>query len=148
MANLAGTIRDAIDSTVGTTVGATYQSLRRVYSPEENDFRNIAKAYGVRFGSASPVDQILNAYTVDHDFDVLITGRAVNRQDDADIQTTLTEIYDQIDDITVELTRTKIGLPLIVMTVGVPTISAPEFFENEVVLITATYAVRYRQALK
>lgn len=146
--NIVEQIYDQIVTVTDSALGTgTYTRLRKVFSPEENDLRNINQAFGVRHGAASTADGVTRVYTMDHGFEVLLAKRASTRNSDLTIQETINELYDKADDVFRNIHLTKLNLPSIVLIVDSPNIGVPEILENECVLLTLGFNVKYRSAI-
>jgi hypothetical protein len=148
MSNIVSQIHTAIDTLVATQLGASYQRMRKMYNPGENDLRNSKSCYAVLHGSASNAEGVTRVYTLNHAFRVQIMTTFVDRLDDSKIQTEINSLYDKIDAILVNMHLTKLGLSSIVLLVNEPSIDEPQIlFENTAVLISFGINVRYRNAI-
>lgn len=146
--NIVEQIYDSIVTVTDAALGTgTYTRLRKVFQPEENDFRNVNQAFGVRHQSAFSAAGVTRVYTMDHGFEVLLVKRASNRDSDLTVQETINELYDKADDVFRNIHLTKVGLPSIVLIVDTPQIGAPEILENGCVLLTLGFNVKYRSAI-
>lgn len=147
MSTIVEDIFDAITTTVQTAVGASYLPLRRVFDPAQNDFRTVAKGFGVRHAEASSADGVNRVYTLDHRFEVVLTRAFVDRNDDAAIQEAINELYDKADEVLKASFLTKLGLSSVILIVDSPTIGAPEILPNSAVSLVVGFNVKYRQAI-
>jgi hypothetical protein len=147
MSNLVEQIRSGI-TTIITTNLSGYNSMRFVQSPERNDSRTIEKSYGVRALSASFADNgVLKTYTLDHDFEVILARRYIERDNDDNLLTVIDDLFNQADTIFVKALGTKLSLPTIVSNVHSPTLSEPEVLDNSIVLLRIGFTVNYRNTL-
>lgn len=147
MSAVVGDIHAAIKTLAASVLGASYNELKYIYSPEKNDLRNIKTAYAVTHGQASSADGVTRVYTMDQVFTLIIVKRAIRRDSDDDIQTVINEIYSKADDFLVQAFLTKLGLSSTVLIVDQPEISEPEILDNESVLIRVSFNVKYRKAI-
>lgn len=146
--NIVEQIYDGIVTVTDAALGTgTYTRLRKVFSPEQNDFRSVNQAFGVRHQGASSAAGVTRVYTMDHAFEVVLAKRASSRDSDLTIQETINELYDKADDVFRNIHLTKLALPSIVLIVDTPTIGAPEILDNECVLLTLGFNVKYRSAI-
>lgn len=148
MSNIVTQIHGAIETLVATQLGGTYEKMRKIYNPSENDMRNAKSSYAVLHGAASNAEGVTRVYTLNHSFRVQVMTSFVDRLDNANIQTEINSLYDKIDAILVNMHLTKLGLPSIVLLVNEPSIDEPQvLFENTAVLISFGINVRYRNAI-
>lgn len=146
--NIVEQIYDQIVILTDLALGTgTYTRLRKVFNPEQNDFRNVNQAFGVRHGSASTADGVTRVYTMDHTFEVLLAKRASSRDTDLTIQETMNELYNKADEVFRTIHLRKLNLPSIVLIVDSPNIGEPEVLDNECVLLTLGFNVKYRSAI-
>jgi len=145
--NVVEQIYDSITAITQTVLGVEYKPLRRVFNPTLNDLRSSEKAFGVLHGAASSSDGVMRFYTLDHSFQVLLSRRFVDRQDDVAIQETINNLYDHADGLLVEMFLKKLNLTSIVMIVDRPSISEPEILDNQAVLLRVGFNVKYRNQI-
>lgn len=143
---VVGDVHAAILALCGSTLSGAVQ-LRRVFQPEENDFRHPNMAYGVRHLSASPASTVTRVYTLDHSFEVLLGKRFVDRDSDSDKQAVINALYEQAHALFVAMVNTKLGLASSVLNVEQLSFTEPEILANEIALLRAQFVVKYRQAL-
>ena len=148
MATIVENIVDNSKSTAATVLGAGYKELRFVYAVEKNDIRSAEKAYSVRPLSAIPAESTVKAYTVDHQFELVLTDTIGRSDDDTQRTDALMVMYDKIDEIFKAFINTKLSLPATVLWVSSPSISEPEFvLDNKLVILRMQYTVKYRSLL-
>lgn len=148
MATIVQDILTNVKSTASTVLGALYKELRFVYSIEKNDLRSTEKAYSCRPLSASPAETITRHYTLDHQFELVLTDTIGRADDDTQRFDALHVMYDKADEIFKELVNTKLGLPATVLLVTSPSMSEPEFInDNKLVILRMQFTVKYRSAL-
>ena len=151
MSTVVADIRTGIESRVSTSLGATYQKLRRFYDPEQNDFRAVKKGYAVvQLGAIdASTEGTFKHYTLDQQFDVLLTNTFSDRGDDADIQTAIEVLYDEADKLLVDFLGTGLNTISVtdgmVLTTNQPGLSEPEILANSAVLLRVSFNVKYRR---
>lgn len=148
---MANTVKDIIDNSRTVMIntlalsGDTWQQLRNFYDIEKNDIRSAAKAFGIKPLSAAPENTVTNFYTVDHTFEIILTDTITRVEGDSERETALTEIYNQLDEIFKQLQNSKINGTANVLLVSQPSISEPEFLDdNKFLVVRAQYVVKYR----
>lgn len=144
--NIVEQIHDAIVSLVQTNL-PTYQRLKRIFEPEQNDLRNAEKGFGVRMLSASNRAGPMRHYALDHGFEIVFSRTFQERLDDDKINDVILDLYNQIDTIIVQAFLTKLSLPLVVDLVDSPSISEPQILENKAVILRLQLNVKYRNAI-
>lgn len=146
--NLVEQIHTAIKSKVTTALGASYKELQFVFDVSKNSERGMASAYGVRPLAASNASGVTQHYTLDQQFEVILTGLAARTNSDSDKFTLIFSLYDKVDEIFNTCFLTKLGLPSIVMIVDSPNISEVEFFdENQFIVLRFTMNIKYRRQI-
>ncbi len=149
MSNIVEQINDGLTSLIATELGATYSELDFVFDITRNNLRNSVKRYGVMPAFAANSITITKNYSADHEFQVILVERYVNKdKTDSGQKAKLFEMYDSMDTILKKIYLSKVGLPAIVLSVGDFILEAPEFIEEDkVAVLRATLTVKYRQAL-
>ena len=148
MSALVSNILTQTKSVISTELGATYQELPFIYDVSKNNLRRAEKAYGVRPLSALPTEGVTKVYTLDHDFEVILSDTFARGDSDSQRETALNTMYDKADEIFKALIATKINLAATVLHVFGPTLSEPEFFDdNKMVILRMQYTVKYRSTL-
>jgi hypothetical protein len=148
MATIVQNILNNVKSTAATVLGATYKELRYVYAIEKNDLRSSEKAYSCRPLSASPAESIVRHYTLDHQFELVLTDTVGRSDDDSQRFDILHTMYDKADEIFKELVNTKLSLSSTVLNVASPSMSEPEFInDNKLVILRMQFTVKYRSEL-
>ena len=140
--NLVTQVHDELVSRCGTILGADWVRLKKVFDPTQNDFRSIAKGFGVRHGAASPDADATKVFILSHTFDIVLTSRAANRDSDIEIQTRLNELYSKADDIFKDAVRSKLELYFVTHVDGLK-FAEPQVLNNGAILLTASIDVRY-----
>ena len=124
---------------------STYKELRYIHSVENNDIRNATNGFAVRPLGASTAESVLKTYTLDHEFELILTNTDPRRLNDSQIEDALDDMYDQADDVFVKFVNSNLALPGIVLRVSDPTISEPELLnEEKLIVLRMQYTVKYR----
>jgi len=148
MSNLVGAIIAGMKSTISTTLGSTYSELRYIYDMEKNDSRTSKLSFGVKPLAADPAESLLRSFTLDQGFEILLADTVPRTHDDVQREEALVVIYDKADDIFKAMVNTKIGIPGIVLNINGPSLSEPEIFEsNTIILVRMGVIVKYRSQL-
>lgn len=148
MATIVGDIIDSMKSIIATELGATYQELKYVYNVEKNNLRSMEKAYGVRPVDAATAESVTKAFTLDHSFEIILTDSVARTDTDVQRTDAIKVMYDKGDEIFKDFINTKIALPLVVLDVRAPSISEPEFVDdNKMVILRFQTVVKYRSNL-
>lgn len=149
MTNLVEQINDGIESRISTVLGATFTKLDYVFDVERNQSKKNNKRYASRPLSATTVATINRAFTLDHDFEIILTQdyKEKNKTDLEQQQATM-DLFSRMDDIYKDLYNTKIGLPSIVLNIPVISIAEPEYIEeHHIVVLRGIVVVKYRNNL-
>lgn len=147
MSTIVTSIFNAIKTETQTILGASYVELRKIFNPESEDNRNILSAFAIRHGAAAYADGVTRVYTLDQKFEVLLVNRAVNRDDDAAVQTTFNVLYDKADDLLRNFFLKKLGLSTVILTIDQPELSEPVLLDNDAALLIVGFNVKYRQPI-
>lgn len=146
MANIVQQIYDSI-TTLTEAELPSFKKMRRVFAPNENDFRSAKNSFGVIHKSASDAAGVTKVYTLDHSFEVLLMSTFVSGNDDLDKQTVINSLYDAADELLKLFFLSKLGLPGLVLLVSNPAIAEPEILNNEAVVLRVSFDVKYRNAI-
>lgn len=141
--NYVGQIHDAILTSLGTTLGSPWVKLRKVFKPEENDLRVLEKAYGCLHGEAPNFAGAEEAFVYDQQFTVILSRRASNRDDDAEIQTVINDLYDKMDNCLRAIILTQLGLSNIILDIDAPAMGEPEVLDNGAVILRSTFNIKH-----
>lgn len=142
MSNAVEQIYDQLVTLTQTELGAGWQRLKKVFQPEQNDFRNISQGWAIRHGAASPDTDATKVFILSHRFDIILADRAANRDSDLAVQERLNALYSKADDIFKEAVKTKLSLFFVTHVDGL-TFAEPQILENGAILLTAGVDVRY-----
>ena len=140
--NTVEQIYDSLVSISETALGPTWQRLKKVFKPEENDFRNIEQAFAIRHGAATPDTDATKVFILSHKFDILLADRSANRDNDLAIQERLNVLFDKADEIFQESVKTKLNLHMVTHVDGLE-FQEPQLLDNGCILLTASLDVRY-----
>ena len=149
MSTVVKSVYDALKSNVTTTLGADWTELRFLFDVEQNDQRTLEQGFGVTPLAAVDNPSILKTYTLDQDFQIILTRTQGREIDDTDKINALLDagfLYDQASEIFKSVLNTQLGIPAIVMSVSNPNMDAPLFLANAVVL-NITVTVKWRETL-
>ena len=151
MSTVVADIRTGIEGRVATLLGASYQKLRRFYTAEQNTQRGAEKGYAVIEGAASDASSegTFKFYTLDQEFQIIIVDTIARDTEDSFKQTVAEELYDKADEMLVDFLGSGLGTISvtngIILTTNSPSISEPEFLENNSVLLRVSLNVKYRR---
>jgi hypothetical protein len=102
----------------------------------------------VRHGVGYDAPGVVDAYTVDQAFEILVGKLNPRRMDEKELQIILNDIYDKLDQITVKIFQSKLNLPELVINVFDPSIDPPELTnDKEFAALRMQIYVRYRSNL-
>lgn len=135
-------VHAALLDTCSVVLGASWQRLKKVFEPAQNDLRNIELGYGVRHGAAGPSEDITVVYSMAHQFDILLTDRSANRDNDLAVQDRINSLYDKADQIFKKALQTRLSLPFVTLVSGLR-FEKPELLENGAILLIASLDVNY-----
>lgn len=149
MANLVAQIHANLKTIAASTLGADYHELRDTIDLDQNDERTIHNGFAVRHGDAFPaLENLVNAYSMDHNFEVVLTKRNPRHDKDTELQAALNELYSKADDLFVQFFQTKLRLPELVVHLFEPQVLEPEFYQDKAyAALRLQMLVRYRQSL-
>lgn len=119
-----------------------WQRLKKVFQPEQNDFRNIEMGFGIRHGAAGSDTDATKVFILSQRFEILLVHRAANRDSDLAVQERLHTLYSKADDIFQESVRSKLSLGFVTHVDGLD-FAEPSVLENGSVLLVAGMDVRY-----
>ena len=140
--NTVTQIYDSLVTISEGVLGPDWQRLKKVFAPEQNDFRNIEQGFAIRHGAATPDADATKVFILSHKFEILLADRAANRDSDLAIQDRLNVLYDKADEIFKEAVRGKLGLTFVTHVDQLEFLE-PQTLENGAILLTASLEVRY-----
>lgn len=148
MANVVEQINNAITSRVTNVLGSTYSQLDYILDVSKNQFFGNKRRFGVRPLSGASVIGVTRQYTIDQEFEIIITHDFVNVTNDSDQRAKQFILYDQMDSIFVDLFLTKANIPNIILNIEAITLGEPEFnLDESLAVLRSQIVVKYRQAL-
>jgi len=131
-----------LEAQVATTLGATWSELDYVYNLEANGAKSIDLRYGVGSGEGSSVAGTTKAITVDFNFFVVLTKSFKNRSDDSNQRTVLSEIYDQLETININVFQKKLGNSAVLLVSDL-SYSEPEVI-HEGLAVRVDFIIKFR----
>ena len=133
---------------IANELGSDYQELQFIYDIEKNTLRGARLAYGIRPLNAFTAEGVTRVYTLDHEFEVILTDTFARGDNDSQREASLNTMYDKSDEIFKELVNKKINLANFVLNLFNPSISEPEFLDdNKFIILRFQFTVKYRSAL-
>lgn len=133
-----------LSAEVSTLLGASWSELDYIYDLEKNNWKNSDKRYGVGVRAGSSVTGTTKAITVDQEFFVVLTETFVNRSDDANERTVLSDIYDKFDTIKNNIFQSKINNSSTVLVVSELSYEGPQNPHEGTVAVTMNFVIKYR----
>lgn len=141
-------IHGAIKSGVASVLGASFHELQDTINLEANNLRVAKNGYAVKHGAIISAAGVTRVYTTDQVFEIILSQTNPRKDNDTSLQTTINELYDLADSIFVELLRTKLNLPGVVLNVFNPSITAPEFVNGkEFTILRFRVVVKFRNVV-
>lgn len=146
MSNIAEQVREAMESIIATEL-PTFSQLRYKLDVSKNTGPGNGRGFGVTAGPAVATETVTKTITLDHGFNVKLMDNFRKQQSDAAAIDVIDDLYDKHDEISKVMAEKKAGLPAIVIVVTLDSIDEPEILEDEAVLLTANYTVKYRSLI-
>ena len=143
MSNVS-TILTALEDQVSSTLGANWQELKYVYDLEKNDGRANDMRYGIGVGAGETVPGTTKSVTMDHNFFVVLTRGIVNRSDGTQERAAISEIYDEFEQIQINVFQKKLGIPSVVHLVSSITMEEPEVIGSGTISIRGNFTIKHR----
>jgi hypothetical protein len=147
MGAVFGTILSSFKSEVATALGGSVSELEFTRQIEKNDFRSAKDRYGVRRLGGVSSEGVTRVYTLDHDYQVRLTARAIERLSEDDIEAAEDTLYSRADDVIKRVVLTKAGEPASVLLVNLVSIDEPQRIGEEILVLDVNFTVRFREAL-
>lgn len=135
-------ILTSLESQVSATLGASWKELDYVYDLEANSTRSIDLRYGVGASEGVSVLGTTKAVTVDFNFFVILSKSFKNRSCDAKQRTVLSEIYDEFENINVNVFQKKLGNAQVLLVSDL-SYSEPEVI-HEGLAVRVDFLIKYR----
>lgn len=145
---LVSGIHTSLTNAVSGFLGSDWTKLRYFRDLDKNDERTFDKGYYVVIGSGTPVDSVINSYTIDQDFDIILT-RVNPRHETSDDGTIeiIKELHDYAEDI-MQLLSTTNASNSNVCLIGEPSFSEPEILKDgKYINLTFSFIIKYRKKL-
>lgn len=148
-----GTTTDLVTSVkarMAAVLGPDFSELYNLTEIEKNSFKGADKRYGVKANQADEVPGTTCHLTIDQEFEMTLTNGFYSnaKGSDEDKRTKTLELQDLMNDIYRDLKVNKAGRPDLVIHTLDLSIQEPEYLEeNHVVVITATFTLKYRYTL-
>lgn len=143
MSTRVQTIYDLIKTRTAAVLGVEWSEMRKIFDPSQNDIRMAEKSYGVLPGEAPNFASAQQVFVFDHAFQVILSRRAVNRDDDSEILDITMDLYSKGDDILRDLCILKSLASANVIDVDTPSMQAPEVLENGAVILRLGFIVKH-----
>lgn len=149
MATTVANIMTAVKESITGLLGAPWHEMRNVNDLEKNnDLRSGSNSFGIRPLDAQNVATVTNSYMLDHLFEVVLMQSLPRKDDTAQSNAALVDLYDKQDEIFKQLARTKLTLFAVVIDVHDPELIAPEYVKGgSFVALRQQFRVKYRQAI-
>jgi hypothetical protein len=138
-------IVDGIEAViVANTTG--YQKSKYSFDLTQNNLRTSKKVYAVRPKAASPTSSAIKAWTLDQEFEIVLSDEFVNKdKSDSATSTALYGLYTDLEEIGKKILITKLGLSNFVLAVQTMDISEPDIDnDNNIVTITSTVVIKFK----
>lgn len=143
------TIVQDITTGIETRIAAVWTGsaiLDYVLDVSKNNFDNANDRYGVRPLEAVTVAGVTRYYTLEQNFEIILTKEFINDHGDSKQREVSYVLYDKMDDVFKDLFQTKIGLSSTVLNVGDLTLLDPEYLKTTAI-IKGVVTVTYRKAV-
>lgn len=138
-------ILTSLNSEISTILGSSYKELDYIYDLEQNSnfIKTGSKRYGVGADSGSTVSGTTKAVTFDFNFFVVIAHSIKNRANDSKERESISDIYDQFDEINRSIFQKKLNNNniLLVSSIGY---EAPTRIDDKTISIRADYTIKFR----
>lgn len=146
MANIVEQINDALTSRVALTLSTGYLELNYLLNVGLNNFGANAKRYGVRPLSGSSTSGITRVYTMDHEFEVILTHDWMpHPSSDQDKRDKAFLMLDKMDAIIKDIFLSKATLPNIILNIDNISLDEPNYDIENLVVLRAQFNIKYRQ---
>ena len=140
----------SIKAQMATTLGASYSEIANLTEIEKNSFKGADKRYGVRATGADEVEGTLCHLTIDQEFEFTLTDGFYSnvKGSDTDKRAKTLALQDLATQVYTDIKANKAGRPdIVIHTFGLSK-AEPEFLEeNHVVVVTASFTIKYRNLL-
>lgn len=148
MSSNATTLISTIKTRVAQVLGATYSEIAYALDLSKNSFKGNFKRYGVLAKGSSETSSVNRYVTIDQTFELILTDSFMNTaMSDSLEQAKGPSLHDLAFDIYRDLVNSKAGSPSFVLLVNNLSISEPETMDGNVVVVKATFNIKYRNAI-
>lgn len=149
MSDLVEQVNIAMTAIVAAQAGVEYTELDYILDVEKNSFDRTGKRYGVRPIGGRTASGVTRNYTIDQEFQVILTNEYVNSGvDDVDQRDKTFELYDIMDEIFKAVFYQKMGITNIILNIDNLDLFEPEYLAlNNVVVLRASIRVKYRNLI-
>ena len=152
MANTVSTIFDNLKTIVAANAPSGSQELRHVKDLTGNDSRNLLLGWGVRFLAGPASDTLLQSYTIDQGFEIILTRTNPRQDDDAGVEDAEKLLFDAQTDILKLLVHSNLNATAGVLRVSEPDFSEPELLgaddqETSFIALRVQVTITYRQQI-
>lgn len=136
-------INDAISAVCVTVLGVTWVQMRKLFQPVQNDLRIAEKSFAVRPLGADPFTGAQVAFVFNQQFEIILSRRATNRDNDVEIQDVIFDLYDKADNIFRSAIRLRASLDTIILDIDEPGMAEPEVLDNGAVILRFSFRVKH-----
>lgn len=147
--NTVEQISDSILTQMQTSLGADFKPLSYFFDVSQNNFVGNKKRFGVVPLSGSNNLTVTKSFTVDQNFQMILTDNYKNvGNSDSKQRDVLFFLYDKFDEIIATLYMSKLGIPNIVLFTGLQDFAEPEFLDEEnLAVLKVNIIVKYRRSI-
>lgn len=146
MANIVEQINDGLTTTLGTTLGSPYQELSHMINIEAENLKGNKQRYGVRPLGGSSAAGLTRNYTLDHEFEIIISDEYFpNPSNDQNQREAAFGLFNKMDSFLKEVFISKAGLPSIILNIDNISMDEPNYEIKNVVILRAQLNIKYRQ---
>lgn len=126
-----------------------YQEIPHVYDPAKNNSRQARLGYGARVGSGEPGATVTTHYTMDRQFEIVLTDTVPKMGDsDEQLRDAIGVMDDKADELFRRMVQTKLGVSEVLL-VSEPRLLAPEVVDGDgkIVILVMQVTIKYRNTL-
>jgi len=135
-------ILTSLNTQISDTLGNTWSELDYVYDLEKNKKDRIDLRYGVGASSGDTVSGVTKAATFDFNFFCVLSKCINNKLSDQNQRTTLSAIYDQYENIVVNVFQKKLNNSNILLVSGI-SYDDPEVI-HEAITVRMNFVIKFR----
>ncbi len=147
--NVVEQINNAMKTRIASLLASPWAELNYVLDVGKNEFKGNTKRYGVRPLNGDTVSGVTRHYTINQDFEVILTHDYIpHPTNDVDQRAKTFLLYDKMDVIFKDLFCSKANLNTIILNIEELNMAEPEYsLAENVVVLRALFTVKYRQAV-